>query len=164
MSSMVILMGLPGSGKSTLANQFKDFKIINQDKIGNRYDCLFAAEKHLSEGQSVVIDRTNINKKQRKYFIEIANKLDVNVYCVYLDIPKESCIKNILHRPNHETLPSGAGRDKINKVVSKFEKDMQFPELEEGFEEVILLNSVTVSISHILLSTIPGNAPKKKTS
>lgn len=44
------------------------WKRVNQDDLGNRHACEAKMVEHLLEGENVVIDRCNFDKKQRKHW------------------------------------------------------------------------------------------------
>lgn len=136
-----ILVGLPGAGKSTLCTSlYPSYVRINQDLLGNRNDCINVMRMNLKEGKSVIIDRTNISKVQRKYFIDVAKELGIsNIYALYLNIPKEDCIARIEKRDSHPNLTNNTPYDKIVEIVEKFEKDLEVPSVEEGFNVVTIL-------------------------
>lgn len=133
-------MGLPGAGKSSAAKQFPNFTVINQDKIGNRNDCINAMKRALSQRKNVLIDRTNINRSQRRYFLDVAKDFNTKVYCCFFDVSPVECIERIKRREKHETLPSSVGEAKIIDVISKFNKSLELPTYEEGFEEIYIIN------------------------
>lgn len=143
MLEMIILCGIPGSGKSTFTRSFPFHQRINQDMLGNRKDCENAAKRNLQQGKSVIIDRTNINQQQRKYFIDIAKDFGAKVYCVYLNVPVLECIERVKNRKEHETL-SGLKmtEEKIVEIVNKFDKDFELPNELEGINEVFITNNV----------------------
>ena len=71
MQLLVCLVGIPGSGKTTIAKQVlghaafdthnalsASWAWINQDTLGDREACRFTAQRALSEGKNVIIDRS----------------------------------------------------------------------------------------------------------
>ncbi|CBQ70930.1 conserved hypothetical protein [Sporisorium reilianum SRZ2] len=76
---LVVLSGLIGSGKSTFARAlcqyYPDWRCCNQDELGDRHAVVYAARTALLAGHNVVIDRTNIDAKQRRTWLELAREL-----------------------------------------------------------------------------------------
>ncbi|GMH77628.1 hypothetical protein TL16_g07475 [Triparma laevis f. inornata] len=71
----LILIGIPGSGKSTFSSLLPPprFVTICQDALGNRKKCETLCRTTLTEKEGVpVIDRTNIDVKQRSHWYNIA--------------------------------------------------------------------------------------------
>ena len=133
---VIILMGVPGSGKTTFAWNFPEHIHINQDRLGNRNDCINAAKRALSHGKSIVIDRTNISRSQRKYFLDVAKDYGAKTFCIFLDFPAVECIERVKGRKEHETLPASTPESKIIEVVSKFNNNLELPQYYEGFIEI----------------------------
>ncbi|SPO25210.1 uncharacterized protein UTRI_02679_B [Ustilago trichophora] len=73
---LLVLSGLIGSGKSTFARalveHFPIWRRCNQDELGDRHAVVYAARTALLAGHNVVIDRTNIDAKQRRTWLELA--------------------------------------------------------------------------------------------
>lgn len=128
-------MGLPGSGKSSLTSSFPNHVRINQDQLGNRNDCINALKRNLQQGNNTIIDRTNINKIQRKYFIDVAKDFGAEVYCIFLDTPAVECIERVKARKDHESIKD-LSDEKIIEIVVKFNKDLELPDYAEGFNEI----------------------------
>src|SRR5271166_4600417 len=102
---ITVLVGMPGSGKSTFAKIIPNSNVINQDIIGNRHKCIKKTKDLLKENKSVIIDRCNINKKQRSYWINIAKEFKVEtIICVEFCINSELAIERIKNRKNHPTI------------------------------------------------------------
>ncbi|CDU22986.1 uncharacterized protein SPSC_01616 [Sporisorium scitamineum] len=76
---LVVLSGLIGSGKSTFARalcqHFPDWRRCNQDELGDRHAVVYAARTALLAGHNVIIDRTNIDAKQRRTWLELAREI-----------------------------------------------------------------------------------------
>jgi predicted kinase len=136
---MIVLVGYPGSGKTTLAqNIYPEYERISGDVLGNQNKCIDACHKALSEGKSVVIDRTNINKSQRAHWINLATYYGVKAKAIYLEVDVDECIARIHLRKNHETIKEDLSLDDKRCIVSMFHKNFEMPSLSEGFEEIII--------------------------
>lgn len=140
--NVLLMVGMPGSCKTTLSQEFPDFVSISQDSLGNRNDVINAMKRNLSQGRNVIIDRTNISRSQRKYFIDVAKDFGAKVYVVFLDFPIQDCINRIKGRKVHETLPNSVGDTKIEEVVRKFEKTLEIPNYNEGLDEIFTITNI----------------------
>lgn len=142
-ANMLILAGLPGAGKSTHSKQMAQFGyvVINQDLLGSMNKCIEEAAKAMAAGKSVIIDRTNLNQRQRAYWIDLANKYKVRqITCHWLTTDMETCIKRVVERRGHPTcdyMPS----DRKQKMVEYFARDFVNPDIAEGFHQIIQIPS-----------------------
>lgn len=137
---VILMMGLPGAGKSTLAKKwFPNHVYINQDLLGSRDACLNAMKTALNSNKDVIIDRTNINKKQRAYWIDLALGYGAeSIVGIYLEVAEEECVARVLDRKNHATIKENTPLEDIRGIVYKFSRDFEFPSLTEGFSSIIL--------------------------
>ncbi len=99
-NKLFIMSGLPGSGKSTLADEIAEqFEAIicsaddyfaksgtynfDATKLGLAHlSCRLNAESAMKEGYNVVIDNTNISRKDMKAYLDLADKNRYDVYVV----------------------------------------------------------------------------------
>lgn len=136
---VLVLMGFPGAGKSTYAKEFcTGYQYVNQDTLGTRDVCIKVAAEALEDGMSVVVDRCNHNRDQRRYWIKLAQDFGVNVRCLYLAVDPEECIARICARRDHPTITQQMPVEKKREIVAGFLKTFELPSLDEGFSEVIL--------------------------
>lgn len=138
--NVIILVGLPGSGKSTVAAKyFPNYTRISQDVLGTRGKCLEFMANQLAQNDDVIVDRANINKEQRKFWINLALGFGAkNVTCIYLDVPEEECIARIHVRKGHETIAEEMPLEKKRSIVYNFNKSFELPTLSEGFSTVVI--------------------------
>jgi predicted kinase len=130
---MIVLVGNIGSGKSTWASKQIGYEVINQDILGSREKCIKLAQQYLKEGKSVIIDRTNINRKQRSYWLAIASNFNIEPTCINFSNDKELAINMVKNRKNHKTITKDVSSEKINDIFDSFEKSYEAPEPLEGF-------------------------------
>ncbi|GAA5798272.1 hypothetical protein HPULCUR_003672 [Helicostylum pulchrum] len=140
---MLVLVGLPGSGKSTISNQLVKYKQewqrINQDDMKSRKACEMYAKKFLDKKQSVVVDRCNFDKEQRKTWIELAQHYKIPVDCIVLTTNQEECYQRIKVRTEH---PTGVVGTSGTYILKRFVKNYHppKPEYPEGFSRILYLD------------------------
>eukprot|EP00049_Salpingoeca_infusionum_P006210 m.103181 g.103181 ORF g.103181 m.103181 type:complete len:166 (+) comp13231_c0_seq2:152-649(+) len=105
---LLVLYGPAGAGKSTLADQLKrgsrvrSWLRISQDELGSRQRCIDAAHEALSQGKSVIIDRTNLTESQRVPWIELAIEHGIQPEAVVLLTSDDECLRRAVQRQYHE--------------------------------------------------------------
>lgn len=152
MNKMVILVGNVGSGKSTYAHlmniRLDDFyEIINQDTLGSRDACLNKCEEYLKLGKNVVIDRTNINKQQRAYWINLAKKYNYQVEVVEFIIHPNLAFERVKNRKNHPTI-NNCSDEKIKSIIRKFQRSYEEVRLSEGITKHSIIHVYDPSKTH----------------
>jgi predicted kinase len=150
--SLDILVGNIGCGKSTFAAilaRRKNAVIVNMDTIqqmvaGGEYGAYDKEKKRvyqetedtiirtaLYDGFNVVIDRTNMDKKRRKRFIDIGKKY-TEVICYDWG---EGNPKDIFKRIKS---PRGIPEKQWSEVFDYMCKSYEKPTLAEGFDKIII--------------------------
>lgn len=121
----VVLIGIPGSGKSTLADNMilSGYRSVSADRIrealygdagiqgdprevfGTFYREL---DSHLTAGNPIVVDNTNVRAKDRKKLLEQFVRFGYTVEYWLMDTPLETCLlRNSLRErkvPDHVIL------------------------------------------------------------
>ena len=137
---VTLLIGLPASGKSTYAAEEKPDLILSSDKIrgelygdesvqGNPaqvFSILYGKmEEAINDGaEHIIIDATNINRKDRAKAIEIAKGGNHIVRAVVMDTPIAVCIRR--NDARKRKVPDFV----FDKMLRKYEE----PTLSEGFD------------------------------
>lgn len=82
---LLILVGNSGSGKSTMAAQLTTlgYRHLEQDVLKTKGAVQKAAGKALAEKQSVVVDATHGNPKNRQVWLEWAKKQGIPCRCIW---------------------------------------------------------------------------------
>ena len=127
---MILLMGIPGSGKSTFAttNVQPDFVRISQDVLRTRSRVDSALAEALRERRNIVIDNTNVMRKERERFIVPARQVGYRVTGYYFQSIIEDCLSRNAQR-------SGTARIPALGVVARA-KALELPSYDEGFDEL----------------------------
>jgi len=146
-----LLAGMPGSGKSTTALRIKannhDSFIISTDQLrleansgkypkGISYDILepiieklayIEVKQLLSAKCEVVIDTTNLNKKKRKKWIDLAHSVNNNIeiilywHVAHFDSPERWLTERNIDKEEYQNI-----REKLSKTIES-------PDVSEGF-------------------------------
>lgn len=135
---VLVLCGFPGSGKSTYCKELPNHVRINQDELGSRDACLREAAQALDAGKSVVIDRCNTTREQRRLWTRLAQDFGADTRCLYLFSDPEECMHRIHERKDHPTIKADMSFEKKREIVAAFVRTFELPSLEEGFGEIIL--------------------------
>ncbi|KAN0059955.1 hypothetical protein ACQY0O_007928 [Thecaphora frezii] len=139
---LVVLCGLVGSGKSTFSLSLTSFFPLwvqcNQDALGSRQAVIALAHRSLLSERHVIIDRTNVDAKQRRHWLELARDLQphlphrhIVVSSLTFTTPIEVCEARLRRRTDHETLHSP---QQAVEVLHRFCSSYSPPTLQEGFE------------------------------
>ena len=150
---IIILIGFQASTKSTAAKEIlanvSNAVLLSRDTEGGTVESLVPkAEKLLQDGKVVILDNTNLTKKTRKLFIDLAKKLNVPVDAQYFKTTIEDCQIRHLRRmyekfgeiyqtgtsTKHKKDPHCFG----SVVLFKARKDLEVPTKDEGFSKVIM--------------------------
>lgn len=110
MSKVIILVGIPGIGKSTLASKLEagGYVRLSADAIrgelygdenvqGNQshiFGILYDRyEASLRKKKNIVIDNTNINKKARRGFIQLARDYNYDIFLWLMPLDVERAVR-----------------------------------------------------------------------
>lgn len=143
-NKLIILVGLPGCGKSTWARLYREnnkdklIAVINQDILRSREECVKGMQLKINDKwDEIIIDRTNINKQQRKYFIDLAKKNDImNIEIVVFVSTIEKCFERIKERKDHPNLNGTKHHVQIKRILWRFFYDYREPKITEGVNKI----------------------------
>ena len=127
MPTLILLSGLPGSGKTTFAAQLAprlDACVLESDLVRRelfpkrRYThkesgAVFAevrkrAEEALEQGRDVIIDATNLRERERRGFLELAERQGAPVVAVRLTAP-DAVVRERLSGPREGASEANIG-------------------------------------------------------
>lgn len=94
--------------------------------------------KAFKHGRSVILDRVNVHRKERKGWVQFAKQNGATkVNIIYIDPGVDVCKARALERTGHETLAP----DMAEEVIDRFCRGMSTPEAWEGpYEEVYIVH------------------------
>ena len=151
MSQMNILVGNIGSGKSMIARRLalREANVINMDSIqamlsGGRYGMYdsdkkflyraiedYSIEHSIGNGNDIVIDRTNMTRKDRSRFIEIGKNLKCNIKVYDFGAGTTECLDRRIK--DSRNVPGHIWKSVFDSMENRYEK----PSLDEGINEII---------------------------
>lgn len=148
MPDLYYLVGAPASGKSTYAKELQKegIKLVSSDDIRETLWGDASIQKnpkevfkqmeilthlYLAQEENVVYDATNISAARRKEFVKLVKSwnLDVDLYCLYLDIPMEVCIER--NEKRERIVPV--------RVIKRMFEQMEEPTYDEGWDFIGVL-------------------------
>lgn len=148
---VVIIMGMPGSGKSTLARGFvtQGYARLNRDERGGRLaDLADSLDEGFGRGERRwVLDNTYPSRRSRNEIIECAWRHGAPVRCLRVGTSLADAQINAIRRilEAHGSLPSADELRSLGKqdhrffgpdAQFRFERSVEEPTVEEGFESV----------------------------
>ncbi|KAI0928143.1 hypothetical protein AcV5_005807 [Taiwanofungus camphoratus] len=144
---IVLFVGYPSLGKSSFYRkrfQSEGYVHVNQDTLRTREKCIKATREAIEEGNSCVVDNTNRNAETRKYYVDLAKKLDAPIRCVVFNGSLELAWHNNLYRA-FNLPPSLAAKESKRGLLpysafTSFRAQYEEPQLTEGFTEIKKVN------------------------
>jgi len=148
---VVVLVGAPGSGKSHTADMIMNmgieagasWRIVNQDTLKSRQACEAECREALGQGEHLIVDRCNFDRKQRSTWLAIAKNSSqhccLSALCFELDL--DVCMARVESRDDHPTL-SGP-RSETDRIVDGIFSRLTCPGQTEGFDRIVWLRDDT---------------------
>ena len=154
MKYFYMMVGMPACGKSTwVKNNYHDGIFLSSDAFiemeafnrGKTYDEIFtdtidAATKQffhdlkvgLEVGMpKVLVDRTNLGVKSRKKILDLVPK-DYKKIAIVVQCSEATQDARLLSRP---------GKSIPFKIIQNMRKDFHLPTLDEGFDDIVMINT-----------------------
>lgn len=151
-NNAIIMVGIPGSGKSTYVDKYiekcEQIKIFSTDRYREKltgdvqnqssnnivfYQIYNDMETALIEKKDVVFDATNVTVRDRRRFIELANKYNALPTAIVFNTDIDVCIERVAQR--------GWSVD-AKELCEKFQNRFVSPTINEGFTYIINGNLV----------------------
>ncbi len=112
---------------------------ISQDVLGSRGKCIEVAERALSDGSHVLVDRCNFSPWQRSHWLRLSGTDGCRKLAVHLDVPFGVARSRVLRRVGHEGRVDSECMDErqLEEILRRMQSDFAPPKLREGFDEVL---------------------------
>ncbi|GMI00468.1 hypothetical protein TrLO_g11381 [Triparma laevis f. longispina] len=109
--------------------------------LGNRKKCETLCRTTLTEKEGVpVIDRTNIDVKQRSHWYNIAAEFGGKCVMINFEIEKEVCVERCMARTGHPTLNTPGSIKTITNMMSGMKKKSKLKKEEfAGIEKIFVV-------------------------
>lgn len=146
MAKVFVMCGVPGSGKSFAAQNLATvggYKVISSDAIraelygdesiqgkpSEVFEAFYKkAHEAISQGSGVILDATNIKRKDRRK--------------VFAEFPSETIVAVIVNTPLETCIERNAKRSRVvpEHVIRRMWNNFEVPTMEEGFNSIIYTN------------------------
>jgi predicted kinase len=152
-SKVIVMIGAPGSGKSTFAKKLwqdnPNFKYLSSDalraELGSGEEDqsvtpqVFSTLKRrldhcLRRNESVIVDATSMNAKDRRDYINAAKQYNAKVIAYAFVCDKQTLLER------NQKRGAGGGRNVPEFVIQRMLDKYQQPLSSEGFDEIIFIS------------------------
>ena len=125
----VIMCGFPGSGKSTFAHRLaqkaeesqEKFEIVCQDDLITQKRCDEAVARAGEQRLNIVIDRVNLQTKDRTRWTKMLRDVGCStVFVVLVRTEIDLCVDRANKRRDHPTIPFGQAGEIIDDMMPSF--------------------------------------------
>ena len=129
----IILIGIAGCGKTTFCKKILSHHVrisLDEIKRHNRKKEYKLIRENLEQGNSIVIDDTNLTRQIRRVLIQLIHQYNARVVGVFFDLSIHRI--QIQNQRREKSLPS--------HVLFKMKKMLESPSEDEGFDFIQILD------------------------
>lgn len=133
MQTLYVMCGVPASGKSTKSRQIAEEHGLtrfsyDEMRCFHQRDFIRPAAEALRNGESIIMDSTNLRITGRKSILESVANIPCRKVAVFMDTPLEECLQRNTNRDVRLQ----------DFMVESAYRALQPPTLDEGWDEIIL--------------------------
>lgn len=133
MQTLYVMCGIPASGKSTKSRQMAEeygLSRFSYDEMRcfHQWDFIRPAVEALQNGESVIMDSTNLRITGRKSILESMMDIPCRKIVIYMNTSLEECLRR---NENREARLQ-------DFMIESAYRALQPPTLNEGWDEIIL--------------------------
>ena len=136
MQTLYVMCGVPASGKTTFSKQLAETYGLtrfsyDEMRCFDLRDLMKPTIKALEEGQNVIVDNVNNRISGRKQILNYVLDISCKKILIFMDTSLEECIKRNSFR--QYPLP--------DYFINGIHHALQPPTLDEGWDEIIVINN-----------------------
>lgn len=142
MTKFYMMVGIPGSGKSKIAEEL-GVKVYASDKLreelwgseetqGDNNELFTELYRRIKEslknGESCVLDATNLNSSKRTHFLKEIENIDCEKICIIVATDLNVCLARNRERERHVPY----------EVIKRMYFNIEIPQYREGWDKIIV--------------------------